>query len=257
MKHRTIVYFLAGLTLMMVSSCTSNDPVIGQAQALYASPDIGVVTDEDFRVLSLEAGDGAEAAGVQVGDVLLDITWIPSDEPVYRPDWPEIIQVTRDGYLVDPHGNPYVDATGRHLMVEDMVGDSRPPRPAPRPVDGRMETVPVSPLPEETSTEPVPTPRPSIVPPITVEVQPGGQPYTAPTPPPAADFIEKETVHFTEDNISRIKDLISFGVPLALTVQRDDQVLELTVDPIGPGANFTPVPDLPTPTSIPAGYYYF
>lgn len=256
MRQTLRFYLLAGLALvvLIVSGCTSSPYTMGQVAAACASPDIGVTTDENFRVVGLETGDGAIAAGVQIGDMLLDITWVPSDEPLYRSECVDVINVTHEGYLVDPGGNPYVDATGRRLSFEDMVGDPGPPRPAPRPVEGG--TIPASPLPTGPAS-PVSTPRPSVVPPITVEVQPGSQPYTAPPPPPAADYTEKDTVRFTEDNVSRIQEMISFGVPLTLTVQRDGQVLEFIVDPIGPGANVTPVPDQPTPTPVVGAHHYF
>lgn len=229
------------LTLLMTFGCTSNPGAI-------PAPDLGVVTDSHFVVIDLVPNDGAIAAGVQLGDVLLDLTWIPSDARIYLPPDSDIVYQNRDGYITDLAGNPYVDATGRRLTADDMFGAPAPASP--------LATVPpqqnLSPL------SPLPTPSPTVAMPIALATRPGAPVVTRSDAPRAADVIEKDTLPFSAENVMRLKGLISYGVPLKLRVQRDGEVLELTVTPFGP-ESFPIRPDINPviPTSVPQDAYYF
>lgn len=226
---------LLGLALMtlIVTRCTGSP-------ALHAAPDLGVMTDADFKVVDLLPSGPALAAGVQVGDVLLDLTWIPSDARVVLPP-PDIVYVDPGGFMVDPMGNPYVDATGRRLTLDEAFGAPGPPSPLD---GGNMQPSPLT------------TPRPTVVPPISVLVLPGNRPYQ-PVGPLAADVIEKDTVPFTAENARRIRGLATYGVPLKLRVQRGDQVLEFTITPTYPASRYVePPPGAPTPTPISSAHYF-
>ena len=231
---------LLGLALMtlIVTRCTGSP-------ALHAAPDLGVMTDADFKVVDLLPSGPALAAGVQVGDVLLDLTWIPSDARVVLPP-PDIVYVDPGGFMVDPMGNPYVDATGRRLTLEEASGAPGPPRPRE---GGAVQSSPL----------PTPTPilTPTVVQPISVLVLPGNRPYQPPVGPRAADVIEKDTVSFTAENTRRIHGLAAYGVPLKLRIQRGDQVMELTITPTDPASRYVePPPGAPTPTPISSAHYF-
>jgi hypothetical protein len=261
MKSSMRISVLLGVVVAVVgvASCTTGPQIVGQVHGIAPAPDLGVMADENFQVLDMLPRGPVAAAGVQVGDVLLDLAWIPSDAPRYVPEVSDVIHVDRDGFVFDPVGNPYVDATGRRLTVDDLfAAPASPSAPIPAqfgPAEGLP--APVSPLEGGPAPEDVATPRPPVVLPITVEVLPGNPVYTPPVGPPAALDIEKETVPFTPENVSRIHGLAEYGVPLKLRVQRGDQVLELTVTPTtGASRYVTPAPGAPTPTPISSAYYF-
>lgn len=232
MNPKMIISVLMVLILvtLAVTSCTAGTQIVGQVHGLSPAPDLGVMADKDFRVVDMIPNGPVAVAGAQIGDVLLDLTWIPSDAPMYIPEHSDVLYLDSKGFLVDPVGNPYVDATGRRLTPDDIL------------------------LPEPG------TDRPPVVPPVTIEVQPGSPTYTRPTPLPAADYIEKDTIPFAPENRSRITSMAGYGVPLKLRVQRGDQVLELTVTPTAPGSRYIePEPGKeppPTPTPISSAYYF-
>jgi hypothetical protein len=163
------------LTGALVVSCIGG-PISGSAAC--AAPTLGLVTDDRLQVIEVMPGSAAEQAGVEAGDVLLDLTWIPSDEPM---------QLCNDVI--------YVDASG-------------------------------SPLPE---------------PPNVVQ-------------PAVKDRIEHATVPFTARE--RIRGLTDYSVPLSLRVQRNGQVMTLTIVPrVYHGDR--PTPPLPTRTPVPPSYGSF
>jgi hypothetical protein len=207
-----------------------------------------MTTDGNFRVVDVRPNGAAASAGVQIGDVLLDLTWIPSDAPMYVPEQSDVLYADANGFLLDPFGNPLVDATGRRLTTDDIIV------PAPGLEPGASEDV--------AAPEGVATPRPPVVPPVSPLVPPGGVSYTRSAGPPAEDYIAKDTVPFTAENAIRIKSsLVGYGVPLKLRVQRGDQLLELTITPMPPqhlpSEIASGVWPLPTPTSIGPGNYKF
>ena len=92
------------LALLALAGCASGNgmtsPLFAPAPAAaFAAPQMGVVADENLRVVEVLPGKAAEAAGLQVGDILLDLTWIPSDAPAYVPEGSDTI-------LLDAQGSP-------------------------------------------------------------------------------------------------------------------------------------------------------
>ncbi|HMN15754.1 MAG TPA: hypothetical protein PKD55_25845, partial [Bellilinea sp.] len=88
MNARMAVLVLLALTVV---GCTSS-PGYGEiSYASFAGPVLGVITDKDLQVIEIEPGSAAEKAGVQVGDILLDLTWIPSDAPAYLPESSDVV----------------------------------------------------------------------------------------------------------------------------------------------------------------------
>lgn len=67
------------------------------------APDLGVIVDEELRVVEIYPESAAEKAGVKLGDVLVDVTWIPSDAPAYAPP-SDVVSVTEVNgvYFVSP-----------------------------------------------------------------------------------------------------------------------------------------------------------
>lgn len=241
MKPKLLVLIIAVLTIMLtIVSCTMSSGHTGDAYGIMPAPQLGVVTDENFRVIDVRPNSSAASAGVQVGDVLLDLTWIPTDEPMYLPEESDILYVDQDGYLVDSLGNPLMDATGRRLTPDDIImKESAPPT-------------------EESTSDILPTPPNS---PLVLSSSPG---YTRSAGSPVADYadyIEKDTLPFTAENASRIKNLASYGVPLKLRLRRDGQTIEVTIVPTSPrhlsselDASNRPIT---TPTPITPGHYKF
>jgi hypothetical protein len=68
-----------GLFVMMVLASCNNPYVVGAGS--YPGKQLGVVLDEKLRVVGIESQSAAEQAGVQIGDILLDLTWIQSATP--------------------------------------------------------------------------------------------------------------------------------------------------------------------------------
>jgi hypothetical protein len=92
------------IVLLAAAGCASGNgmtsPLFAPAPAAaFAAPQMGIVADENLRVVEVLSGQAAEAAGLQVGDILLDLTWIPSDAPAYVPEGSDTI-------LVDAFGSP-------------------------------------------------------------------------------------------------------------------------------------------------------
>lgn len=174
------------LVVLVVAACTATPRYGESTHASFAGGVIGVVVDENMRVVELEYGSAAEKAGVQVGDILLDLTWIPSDAPAPLPEESDVI---------------YTDTGSMSLSTVESITEGMP-----------LTTV------------------------VGGVVVTRGMAVT-PIPPPVAEFIEKETVPFTDGD--RLRPLVGYMVPLELRLQRGDETLELTV---------IPAPRVPKPT---------
>lgn len=217
MKRRKVIPVLMAVTLVVLSvvSCTATPRYKVTVSGVSPGPDIGVTVDEEFRVVDIARNSAAEKAGVQVGDILLDLTWIPSDAPAYMPESSDVIYVDRDGFVVDAAGNRLLDADGQPITIQDAM-QVEPPfdtLPGPPP-EAPVQESPTELVPELTAEPPTPIPGPS-------PVRDAG--------PPVADYIEKDTVPFTDGD--RIRSLKSYGVPLKLRIQRGEQEMELTIIP--------------------------
>lgn len=57
--------------ILLLSGCSVSTITTGSA--VYAAPSLGIYTDPDLKVIAFRHGSPAEAAGMQVGDVLVDI----------------------------------------------------------------------------------------------------------------------------------------------------------------------------------------
>lgn len=136
MNTRMAVLVLLALTVV---GCTSS-PGYGEiSYASFAGPVLGVITDKDLQVIEIEPGSAAEKAGVQVGDILLDLTWIPSDAPAYSPE-------SSDVAYTDTNPAPMIAGDGVTDATAAMVTDVLPVAvtPIPPPVESYIEkgTVP-------------------------------------------------------------------------------------------------------------------
>jgi hypothetical protein len=93
------------IALLAVAGCAGGggamtSPLFAPAPAAaFRAPEIGLIADDGLRVVEVELGSAAETAGLQVGDILLDLTWIPSDAPAYEPEG-------SDTSLLDAFGSP-------------------------------------------------------------------------------------------------------------------------------------------------------
>lgn len=75
--YTRLAYFT--LFVLVLVGCTGN-PSLGWGAASYPAPELGIIADENLRVVGLDYKSAAGEAGVQVGDVLVDLTWIPTEE---------------------------------------------------------------------------------------------------------------------------------------------------------------------------------
>lgn len=81
---------LAGFALFVLAlvGCVAG-PHLGGAAASYPAPELGIIADENLHVVGLDYKSAAGKAGVQVGDILVDLTWI-SPEEAEGLDLPEV-----------------------------------------------------------------------------------------------------------------------------------------------------------------------
>lgn len=139
MKIRIAVIVLGifVLTALAVAGCANS---FGTASASFPAPEIGVVADEKLRIIELWPGSAAEAAGLQVGDILLDLTWIPSDAPAYVPEGSDTVHL--DAVTVPADGAALVDAGTGDAFVSPILADSVPAIPPPVESYIEKDTVP-------------------------------------------------------------------------------------------------------------------
>jgi hypothetical protein len=179
---------------------------------------LGVWADADLRVVALDYGSAAAAAGVQAGDVLLDLTWIPSDAFPYTPLEPGRVAIMESSFP------PGTVITGGTVITNYMTGPNGEP----------LLDSPILP--------------PDVLP---------GMPLAVVPVLPVASYVEKEPVSF--DAEERIRSLVGIGVPLKLRLLRGEEVLELTVTPIGPQPQLR-LPSgeiMPTATPLAEPFYYY
>lgn len=89
MKTRIAVIVLLGL---VTTSCAGSSSYGQTTHASFVAPQLGVVADGDLRIIEIQPGSAAEKAGLQLGDILLDLTWIPSDAPPYLPESSDVVR---------------------------------------------------------------------------------------------------------------------------------------------------------------------
>lgn len=195
---------------------------VSYGAASYVAPALGMWADVDLRVVGINYGSAAAAAGVQVGDVLLDLTWIPSDAFPYTPLEPGIVAI------MDSSFPPGTVITGGTVITNYVIGpDGQPLFDSP------------------------------LLPPWMGPDAPPEMPLAVHPVTPVASYVERKPIPFTE--WERIMSLVGIGVPLKLRLLRGDQVVELTITPAGPRA-LPPLPSgevRPTVTPLPETYYYY
>jgi hypothetical protein len=76
-------FVLFGLMLM---ACATTPQRMVVMEAVGPGPEFGVSVDENHRVVGIELKSAAEAAGIQIGDILVDATWLRSEVPTDVPD---------------------------------------------------------------------------------------------------------------------------------------------------------------------------
>lgn len=108
------------LVALVIAACTGTSPYGETTHASYVAPQLGIVTDGDLQVIEIRAGSAADEAGVQVGDVLLDLTWIPSDVPLSRPDASDIVYLPNSP-LPLPSGVTVTDGQPLTTVVGGVV----------------------------------------------------------------------------------------------------------------------------------------
>lgn len=84
--HRIVRWMIPMLLVgIFMAGCATSPRYKGVAEGGNAENVLGVVTEADFTVITVEAGSAAETAGVQSGDVLVSLTWILSEAPEELP----------------------------------------------------------------------------------------------------------------------------------------------------------------------------
>ena len=74
-QHHAVVRALVVGLLLVVTAC--GGVPVGTRHELRIGTQLGVVIDQQQRVVDVEAKGAAERAGIQVGDLLLDLAYIP------------------------------------------------------------------------------------------------------------------------------------------------------------------------------------
>lgn len=176
----------------------ATSPLIGVAESSVGKG-LGVVLDETLRVVEVMSGGAADAAGILVGDILLDAAWIPDAPPELVPTPTPLPPLV----VTVPAGMTVVDTDGRVVSAGEAL------------------------------TLPAPIPAPTL---------------------PPEQYIELGTVPFSDR--ARIMNLIPYGVPIKVRLQRGGEILELIVVPTTlayqPRASGSA-----TPTPLPATFYFY
>ena len=230
---------IAILLLATIAGCAANPlgflrgekavPVVDYAAA-FAAPELGIITDENRRVVDIEPRGAAAQGGVQVGDILLSIAPAPelppSEEPASTllseaaPDDTIIVEIDNNGQPISPLAS--IEATPMNITSEEAAA-----------IEATAE------LAEMESGA--------------YELVPGATNVL----PPGADITGKltETVFF--DNRPNVKQVIAFDNPpnrMIIKVLRGDTEIELEVTP-GPRGKYRTPDATPTPVLPPYDYY--
>jgi len=75
---------LVVLFILVCASCTATT-ISDSGSAACAGPIYGIITDENQKTVAVAPGSDAEKQGLQVGDVLVDATWIKLAPAAYAP----------------------------------------------------------------------------------------------------------------------------------------------------------------------------
>jgi hypothetical protein len=100
-----------------------------------------VTANENLQVIQVEPGSAAEKAGVQVGDILLDLTWIPSDAPAYSPESSDVVYT--DTARIEDATEAMTDTLAAGIAPISILATPVLPvavAPIPPPVESYIET---------------------------------------------------------------------------------------------------------------------
>jgi hypothetical protein len=126
MKTRIAVIVLWGLAVV---SCAGS-PDYGQtSHASFVAPQLGIVADGDLRIIEIQPESAAEKAGLQLGDILLDLTWIPSDAPAYLPESSDIVYP--DTIIAPVDGEGVADTAAGEAFTSPIFPAAATPIPPP------------------------------------------------------------------------------------------------------------------------------
>lgn len=160
------------LVLAALAGCTMTPLNRGIEAGSPTGYALGVTVDEEVRVVEVEPDSAAQKAGVEVGDVLVSLTWVLSEVPEHLPS----------------SSDAATDSTPTSLAEANPITQS------------------------DTLTE---------VAALTQEIS-APQVRSAPG-------VETRTVLFTDRD--EIRTVISYGVPLRLSLLREGQRHEFTIVP--------------------------
>jgi hypothetical protein len=73
------------LLALLLVGCTTVPRYKGVAQGEISGARLGIAVDKNLQVVAVEADSAATKAGVQVGDVLVSLTWVLSEAPTELP----------------------------------------------------------------------------------------------------------------------------------------------------------------------------
>lgn len=73
--------WIALLMALALSACIATPRTRAVTQNIDAGYRLGVTLDEELRVVAIDPDSAATAAGVELGDQLVDLTWVLSEVP--------------------------------------------------------------------------------------------------------------------------------------------------------------------------------
>lgn len=141
LRIATVIFLLS---ILVVVGCTNSTGYGLTSHASFVGPQIGIVADGELRVIEVRPGSAAETAGVQVGDILLDLTWIPSDAPAYMPESSDVVYTDTSSIPLTAGERVTADESLTTIVGKIVVTSGMAVTPIPPPVESYIEkgTVP-------------------------------------------------------------------------------------------------------------------
>lgn len=127
MKTRIAVIVLVtlGVSMPIIAGCVG---ISQETSGSFVAPLIGVIANENLQIVEIIPGSAAEKAGLQVGDILLDLTWIPSDAPAYLPKESDVVNSDTTIATIEGEGaTDSIDSTSNSPALPDSVTPIPPP----------------------------------------------------------------------------------------------------------------------------------
>jgi hypothetical protein len=128
--------------LFMIVGCSGGGAVPGaMIHGVGPGPELGISADPELRVVSLFPGSAAEKAGVQIGDILVDVTCIPMDEaPV---DYAQADDTVALEEIVTKNADGTMITTQIPVTIGRPINGVFPQPPSPLPPGNYMAKEPV------------------------------------------------------------------------------------------------------------------